>query len=549
MHHNLLIALIIANLLVPIGGVWASIPSAGSNDSGIWDVYDEGAKGDGVTLDTESIQRAIDRCHNAGGGRVYLHNGKFLSGTIYLKSYVTLHIESGAVLLGSNQTDDYPNIPSKYPAYTGDFVTNKMLIYAEDATQISITGNGIIDGNGDNFDGPYLFPSFSGRPRIIHFRACDNIKIKDVTLRNSASWVQSYQSCKNLLIDGITVDSRENKDIEKPRFHTAKGRNTDGLDLVDCEQVQISNCNITSGDDGICLKSFSPNEGCRNITISNCIVSTNASGIKIGTETSGMFEDITITNCVIYDTRVDALSIMTTDGARIERINISNISMRNIKGAALFIRQGNRNRTYRKNALINAPHLKDIIVENIQGTRISSDYGCSITGLKTAFVENIVLRNINLSFEGGKLADASERIIPEQEKAYPNGLTFGTLPAYGIYIRNARNLILDNIQLSFQNEDQRPAIFCDNVDFVKINGLRVQSTQKTASLIRLVDAKEVSISQSRLVGNGTIFLSVKGDQSSNISLVNNYLKDEIQKFTVEKPLEKSIVREFGTIED
>jgi len=515
--------------------------------TGTWDVFQSGAKGDGKTMDTKAIQSAINQCHQAGGGKVYLHNGTFLSGTISLKSNVTLYVEAGATLLGSANVDDYPIIPSKYPSYTGVLVTNKMLIYAEDARAISIQGRGTIDGRGDDFDGPYLSPSFSGRPRIIHFRNCENVQVRDVTLYNSGSWVQSYQSCKNLIIDGITVDSRENKDIEEPRYATIRGRNTDGLDLVDCERVRISNCVINSGDDAICLKSFSPEEACRDITITNCIVSSNASGIKIGTETSGAFEDITISNCTVYDTRVDGISIMTADGARVERITVSDIFLRNIKGSAIFIRLGNRNRPYRKDAKINTPLLKDIIIENIQGTRISAGQGCSITGMAAAYVENITLKNINLTFEGGGSVAESNRVIPEQEKAYPNGLTYGTLPAYGLFIRHAKNLVLDNIRLSFREADERPALICDDVENVEIQGLKAQSVPKTPSVIKLSNARKVTIRHSAALGNSPVYVAVTGEQSKAIALIGNDLGGIDQSVMLEKPLLKSVVQEQGTL--
>ncbi len=516
--------------------------------TGIYDSFDYGAKGNGETNDTRAIQAAIDSCHRAGGGTVYIHNGRFLSGTIYLKSNVTLHVEAGAVLLGSDNLDDYPIIPSKYPSYTGEFVSNKALIYAEDARNITISGRGIIDGRGDAWvDGPYGSPSFSIRPRIIHFRSCENVWISEVTLYNSASWVQSYQSCKNMVIDGITVDSRPNKDIEKPRFVDAQGRNNDGLDLIDCQQVRISNCFINSGDDAICLKSFSPDEGCRDITITNCVVSSNASGIKIGTETSGAFEDITIQNCVIYDTRVDAVSMMTVDGARMERINISDITVRNIKGAAIFIRLGNRNRSYLKNAVVNTPYLKDIIIENIQGTRISSEYGCSISGIQNMPVENIVLRNINLKFEGGGKVGESYRQIPEKDKGYPNGKMFGVLPAYGFFIRHAKNITLENIRINFAQEDERPALLCDQVEQLEIKGLKMQGTLQTPELIRLVNTLEVVISDSQPTSPVPVFLSIHGEESDNIVMMNNLLKNARQNVDFENESMKKILTKLCNV--
>ena len=517
--------------------------------TGTYDPFDYGAKGDGEINDTKAIQAAIDNCHRTGGGKVYLHNGRFLSGTVYLKSNVTLHVEAGAVLLGSNNLDDFPIIPSRYPSYTGEFVTNKMLIYAEDARDITICGRGTIDGRGNDWvNGPYGSPSFSVRPRIIHFRGCENIHIRNVTLYNSASWVQSYQSCKNMVINGITVDSRPNKDIEKPRFIDARGRNCDGLDLVDCQQVRIANCYINSGDDAIVLKSFSPDEACRDITITNCVISSNASGIKIGTETSGAFEDIAIQNCVVFDTRGSAIGIMTVDGAKVERVTVSGITVRNIKGAAIFIRLGNRNRSYRKNAVINTSSLKDIIIENIQGTRISSTAGCSVSGIQNMQVENIVFRNINLEFEGGKKAEESYLKITEMEKNYPAGTMFGVLPAYGFFIRHAKNITLENIRLSFAQEDQRPALLCDDVEQLEINGLKMQGTLHTPELIRLVNTRDVVISESRPTSPVPVFLSIYGDKSDDIVMLNNFLKNAENNVAFEKESRKTVLTEFGTIE-
>ena len=509
----------------------------------VFDVRHYGAQGDGKTLDTEAIQQTIDSCHRAGGGKVYLVGGTFVSGTIHLKSHVTLYIETGAVLRGSNSLEDFPSIPSRYPSYTGSRETNKALIYAEDAQSITIAGRGTIDGNGDHWvDGPYGFPSFSKRPRIIHLRGCENVAVRDVTLYNSASWVQSYQSCKNLLIDGITVDSRENKDIEKERYADVPGRNTDGLDLIDCERVRIANCLINSGDDAICLKSLSPDKACRDITISNCVVSSNASGIKIGTETSGRFEDITIQNCVVYDTRNDAIGVMSVDGARIERVSISNVSCRNIKGSAIFLRLGNRNRTYRDSAKVNTPHLKDIIIENVQGTQISAENGAVIAGLKDMPAENVVLSNINLAFVGGGEAAISQREIPENEQDYPKGSIFGPLPAYGFYIRHAKNVTLNNVQLRFLQEDKRPALICDDVEQLKLRGLDAQASLQAPELIRLINVKDALISDSRTRSPVSVFLSVYGDQSANVVMRNNETKNAQQRIFLEKKSMKKIIK-------
>ncbi len=545
-------------LIVLCGGLSTCF---GQEKKGVWDVFQTGARGDGVTMDTRAIQRAIDECHQAGGGEVYLHNGRFLSGTLYLKDHITLHIAAGAVLAGSTRLDDYPVGSSAYPGYNGEFVTGKMLIYAEKAVNIAIIGRGKIDGSGQYFKMIEGAQPFTDRPRIIHFRGCENVLLRDITLYNGGSWIQSYQSCRKMVLDGITVDSRENKDIEKPRYADSPGRNTDGLDLIDCEVVRISNCYINSGDDAICLKSYSPNEACRDITITNCVVSSNASGIKIGTESAGAFEDITVQNCTVFDTRGEALSIISADGARVERINISAISLRNIKGAAIFIRLGSRHRSYRKNAAPQKGILKDITISNVQGTRISG-YGCSITGLPDQPVKTITLTNINLEFtDGGKAVKSDDvpgerltreerlkeinREVPELPQAYPSGRMFGRLPAYGFYVRHAVHVTFENFHLRFAEEDIRPALVCDDVQEIRVQGFKAQATSETPALIRLINVRDMVLAGSAPVTAVPVFLSVSDPRSSNIRLIGNHLENvQKSRYSLEKGASEACIKEI-----
>jgi hypothetical protein len=518
---------------------WGQVTLEAQVSNGIYNVKDFGAVGDGVYLDTKSIQEAIDICHKEGGGIVLLNQGTFVSGTLILKDNVLLQVEVGARLVGSKNLEDYPIMESKHPSYTGTFVTNKAFIYAEDAENIGIIGKGEINGSGDEWvDGPYGFPSFSVRPRIIHFRGCENILVRDITLKNSASWVQSYQSSKNIVIDAITVDSRENKDIELARYAHVPGRNTDGLDLVDCQYVRISNSFINSGDDAICIKSFSPEEGSRNITVTNCVVTSNASGIKIGTESAGAFEDITVQNCTVYDTRVDAISMMSVDGAKMERIIFSNITVRNIKGAAIFVRLGNRGNTFRKDIVPNKGSVKDILITNILGTGISQ-YGCSITGIPGMPIENITLQNISLEFDGGskqmgidknltleeeipfpQLLEEMEREIPENEKNYPRGEMFGRLPAYGFFVRHVKTIQMDNIRLGFKKVDHRYSVVFDDVTNLEVRGLRSQGTELTPAQIKLSDVTNAIISDSGPTSPVQNFIGIYG-QSDDVILLHN----------------------------
>jgi polygalacturonase len=441
----------------------------------VFDPRDFGAKADGQTLDTKAIQAAMDACHQAGGGRVCLHGGRFRSGTLRFKSHVILHIEAGATLVGSTNVEDYPSTPSRHPSYTGELVTGKMFLHAEDAHNIGIEGRGTVDGSGEAWvEGPYGFPSFHHRPRLLHFVACENVQIRGVTFRNSGSWTLSFLDCRDMVLDGFRIESRENLDIEKPRYADAKGRNNDGVDLVDCQRVRMANCFINSGDDSIVLKSWSPDGVCRDITIANCVVSSNASGIKIGTESAGAFEDIVVQNCVVFDTRCSGLAVLTVDGARIERISFSNISLRNIKGDAMLVRLGARNRTYRKDAQVKQGSLKDVMFSQIQGTRISS-LGNAISGIPGQSIENVVLRDIHFEFTGGGTVDDARREVPENEADYPGVSLFGTLPAYGFFVRHAQGIVMENVRLSFAAADYRPAIVCDHVEELAITGLKART--------------------------------------------------------------------------
>ncbi|MHC4496707.1 MAG: glycoside hydrolase family 28 protein, partial [Planctomycetota bacterium] len=207
-----------------------------------------------------AIQKAIDQCSSDGGGTVYFPPGTFLSGTIYMKTGVTLKLDAGCTLLGSKDLKDYPPTVQAFRSYTDNY-TDKSLIYGENLDKIAIIGRGTIDGQGRSFKGPYKV-----RPYIIRFIQCRNVTVQDVTIRNSPMWVQHYMACDDVRITGVTVRSRVN-------------HNNDGINIDSCRRVIISDCNISSGDDAIVLKSTSARI-CRDVTVSNCVVSSRCNALK-----------------------------------------------------------------------------------------------------------------------------------------------------------------------------------------------------------------------------------------------------------------------------
>ncbi|MHC4167473.1 MAG: glycoside hydrolase family 28 protein, partial [Planctomycetota bacterium] len=314
----------------------------------IYDVRDCGAKADGKTLCTSAIQKAIDQCSKDGGGTVYLAPGTFLSGTIYMKTGVTLRLDAGSTLLGSKDLKDYPPTVQAFRSYTDNY-TDKSLIYAEKAERIAIIGSGTIDGQGGSFKGPYKV-----RPYTIRFIECRNITVEDITLRNSPMWMQHYLACDDVRISGVTVRSRVNN-------------NNDGINIDSCRRVVISDCNISSGDDAIVLKSTSARI-CRDVTVSNCVVSSRCNGLKMGTESNGGFKNIVMTGCAIYDTRLAGVALEIVDGGTMDRVVVSNITMDKI-GAPIFLRLGNRARRFRKDTeKPGVGAMRNITISNIEAT-------------------------------------------------------------------------------------------------------------------------------------------------------------------------------------
>lgn len=449
---------------------WCAAVNA-APDGMFFNVRDYGAVGDGTTLDTQALQKAINTCAVRGGGTVVIPAGRYLTGTLLLRDHTTLRIEAGAVLLGSTELKDYPPRTPAFRSYTDVNYVDKSLIYAEKVSNIAIVGQGTIDGQGGAAE--FKGKPYKSRPYLIRMIECDNVTIRDITLRDSPMWVQHYLACANLHINGITV-------------HSVVNHNNDGIDIDCCDRVRIANCDINSGDDAIVLKSTAP-KPCRHVTITNCTMQSRCNGFKCGTETSGGFEDITVSNCVIHDTRLAGIALQIVDGGSLQRVLVNNITMVNTR-SPISIRLGNRARpylssgpggaqgTFQMKAGMKRPGvgtLRDVLLSNIMA-RGANINGCFIAGLADHRIENVALQNVRMTTVGGGKKEWIDRPIPENADRYPECSMFGPLPAYGLYCRHVRNLRLDHVELDYDRPEPRPALVCDDVDGLRLEGFRAR---------------------------------------------------------------------------
>lgn len=419
-------------------------------------ITDYGAVGDGVANNTPAIQQAVDDCHKAGGGRVIIPEGKFLSGTIILKDHVELYLAKDAILLASTNHVDFPTFNPEYRSHK-DINGFHSLIYAEKATDIAITGQGTIDGQGKQQrprQGKQYQSDRDGRCRNILLISCKKIQIDGITIRNSGTWNQHYLNCENVTVDQITV-------------HNHSNRNNDGIDIDGCRKFKLTNSIFDSDDDAICLKSTGP-AACENVLVSNCVASSHCNAIKTGTESTGGFKNIIITDCsvkpsankhIVFGRKegITGITIGCVDGGDCTNITINNIT---IEGTLvpIFVRLGKRNRSHTDGAKVTKDStMHDITIRNITAKNCG-DWGCAILGLPDNPIENLELSNIRITFPGGGTKEDSARIIEEKLSGYPQPTTWGKLPAYGFFIRNTRNVTMKDIELKTKKPDAREPV-------------------------------------------------------------------------------------------
>jgi len=507
-------------------------------------VRETGAIPDGKTLSTAAIQKAIDGCAELGGGTVYFPSGRYLSGTLVLRSHVTIELEESAILLGSTLLEDYPALPAKIPSRTNRYAI-RSLLYAEDCDGIAIVGRGTLDGNGSAF----FDKSHDGnRPLLLRVINCRDVLVENIRMQNSGFWNQHYLACRRVRLQGVRVWNHATY-------------NVDGVDVDGCRDVVIADCILDSDDDALCLKS-TIDQPCENIQVTNCVISSHCNAIKMGTDSSSGFRNVTITNCsivapreskVIYGLQrgISGISLEIVDGGLMDRVVISNVTIDGVE-VPIFVRLGNRGYGFLETTekpkgdfLVGA--LRNVSFSNIIATRAGKT-GCSIVGLPGHLIENVSLSQVTIRSEGGGEAAWSSAAVPELPEKYPEATMFGNLPASGLYCRHVRGLTLRDVRLETDSADGRHALVLDDVRDSGVDGLSFAKASGETPLVKISSGDHVMIRGCGPDLPGGVFLRVDGPGSRGLILTGNDFTRVAKAYELSSGADPSGLKAMGNIE-
>lgn len=473
-----------------------------------YNVRTYGATGSGTTVDTRAINDAIDAAAKAGGGTVFFPAGTYLSYSIHLKSNIALFIDQGAIILAASPSadktlkyDDPEQAVNDIYQDFGHSHWHNSLIWGENLENVSILGSGTIYGKGLTRNTPR--PGDGQGNKTIALKLCKNVILKDFTILYGGHFGILATGVDNLTIDNLKMDT-----------------NRDGMDVDACRNVRISNCTINSPwDDAICLKSsyaLGFARATENVTITNCQVSGYDRGtfingtylrneyklvpdregptgrIKFGTESNGGFKNITISNCVFEFCR--GLALETVDGGLLEDVTISNITMRDIVNSPFFLRLGGRMRGPEG---VPVGALRRVLISNIMVYNADSHFSSIISGIPGHDIEDVKLNNIRIFYRPLDSATVKiQKVVPEYEKEYPEPEKFHVMPSYGFFIRHAKNIEMNNVEVSFLGDEIRPAIILDDVKSIEISNVKAQRAG-TAPILLLKNVSDFNIRESR----------------------------------------------------
>jgi polygalacturonase len=508
-RRNLVRGISVASMSAGFAAAAPADTAASTLGTRVYNIVDFGAKSDGKTLATQALQAAIDACNKDQGGTVLVPAGVFVIGTVEMRSNVTLRIAAGGKLLGSDDGKQYhaaDAIPLRGDSTLND--GNVGLIFAVNAENITFEGPGTIDGQGAQFRSPSRgVPPPSGRggadrPYHILLHRCRNVRIRDMFLVNCAFHSIRIIQSSYVWIDGIHIHNRVNG-------------NNDGFHFISSEYVHISNVDVQSQDDACALFG-----SCRFITVANSIFSTRWSVFRFG---GGNPENITISNCIIYETYGCPIKMQFGPDARVQNLMFSDLIFKDVTGP-ITISLNNR----RRNETAPPPEkgfLRNITFRGIQASVVSQGRQFAdikfdqnyrpgetrqcivLNALDGSVMEDINFDDVRITYGGGGTAEEATREIPQVAGEY---FEVGTPPAYGLYARNVRGLNLNNVRFAVEQPDLRPAVVLDHVSDAAIRGLSAQGNPAASAVVRAVETHDVLVTAPRVLTPAAAFLRIEG---------------------------------------
>ena len=486
-----------------------------------------GARGDGRTVDTRAIQAAIDAV-GPSGGTVSFPPGEYRSGTLRLRSRVTLRLDAGAVLVASKDDADFdPVEPLGHDPFsdreTSDF--SFALLQGRDLARVSILGPGRIDGN----------RSSRGGPKPIALKRCRHVRIRDLTIANAPNYNISLLGCDDVDIAGVTILNGY----------------SDGIDPDCCRHVRIRNCRVESRDDAIVLKTsfaLGVRGTTQDVTVTDCHLTTIHNALKLGTESTGDFRDIVFRNCTIVGQShawkgdlSSGIALETVDGGILERVSVSDIHMTNVR-APIFVRLGKRGRSQE---VPMAGRLKNVSISNV--VAVGAMTASSITGVPGYPVSEILLKNVRVIARGGARAEVAAQRVPELESTYPDAFMFRDLPASGFYVRHVRALTLDNVELSVDQPDARPAVVLDDVQGARMRKFSATPPIEGQPLVWLRSVRDYHLSGLRARPGTTAVLRLSGAHTARIRLEGNDFREADQVAMIDASVAATALRIEGNV--
>ena len=521
----------IAAAAIPASSLAASAQNGAATAAvaqGIFDVRKYGATGDGKTLDSDAVNRAIEAAVAAGGGVVVFPAGSYLCFSIHLKSQMHLHLLQGSAIVAA----DSP-LPGEQTGYRGgvydaaepktgwdayqDYGHNhwhNSLLWGEDIHDLSITGPGLIwgkglsNGRGRKDDGaPFVAEQPGVGNKAIALKNCHNVLLRDFSILKGGHFGLLLTGVDNLTIDNLIIDT-----------------DRDGMDIDCCQNVRVSNCTVNSPwDDGICPKSsyaLGYARPTRNLTISNCFVTGSyelgsvldgtfkkfardfrvprTGRIKCGTESNGGFINIAISNCVFEGCQ--GLALESVDGALLEDIAITNTTMRDLVSGPIFMRLGSRLRGPKESTKVGT--LKRILIDNLTCYNAPQKISSILSGIPGFSIEDVKLSNIYIETVGGEPSEAAPVQPPEFESKYPEPGMFGPMPAFGFFLRHVRNVEMSHVEIATTTPDARPAFYLADVQ--RADFFAVTAPRGAEGAFALHDVKDLRIGWSRAASDATL---------------------------------------------